>query len=49
MKCQDCKNEIPVEQGIVKVGEVIDCPNCGAEYEVIHLNPLQAELVEEEK
>lgn len=49
MKCQDCKNEIPLEQGSVKVGDVIDCQNCGAEYEVTALNPLKAELIEEEK
>lgn len=49
MKCQDCKNEIPIEQGSVKVGDVIDCHNCGAEYEVIFLDPLKTELIEEEK
>ncbi len=49
MKCQDCKNEIPFEQGAVKVGDMIDCPNCGAEYEVTGLNPLKTELIEEEK
>lgn len=49
MKCQDCKNEIPIGQGTTKVGDVIDCPNCGAEYEITSLAPLKAELVEEEK
>ncbi len=49
MKCQDCQKEIPIEQGSVKVGDVVDCPNCGAEYEITALNPLKAELVEEEK
>ena len=49
MKCQDCRNEISIEHGSVKVGDVVDCHNCGAEYEIATLDPLKAELIEEEK
>lgn len=49
MKCQDCNQEIPIEQGTPKVGDIVDCENCGAEYEITQLDPLKAELIEEEK
>jgi lysine biosynthesis protein LysW len=49
MKCQDCQTEMAIAQGSVKVGDIYDCPNCGAEYEITKLDPLRAELIEEEK
>ena len=49
MKCQDCQTEMAITQGSVKVGDIYDCPNCGAEYEITKLKPLQAEIIEEEK
>lgn len=49
MQCQDCQNEIPIHHGTPKVGDVIECDNCGAEYEITKLEPLKAEIIEEEK
>ena len=49
MKCKDCQNEISIKAEATKVGDVIDCDNCGAEYEVTKLDPLQLEIIEEEK
>jgi lysine biosynthesis protein LysW len=49
MKCEDCQNEINIEKGCVKAGDIIDCDNCGAEYEIKEIDPLKVELVEEEK
>ncbi len=47
-ECLECgaKIEGPEE---LSVGEVLDCPNCGAELEVIGLNPLTLDLFEEEE
>ena len=50
--CPDCKDEevgqivIPDE---VEVGEVLECPNCAAEVEVISAEPLEVRLIVEEK
>ncbi|MFC1721797.1 lysine biosynthesis protein LysW [Patescibacteria group bacterium] len=49
MKCEDCNQAIAIEQGSVRVGDIVDCANCGAEYEITKLDPLKAEIVEEEK
>ena len=49
MKCQDCQIEISIPQGSNKAGDIIDCNNCGAEYEVVNSDPLRLELIEEEK
>ncbi len=49
MKCIDCQNEIKITQGSPKAGDIVDCDNCGAEYEIVSIDPLKTELVEEEK
>ncbi len=54
VKCPDpnCDSEnpgtiiIPDDGG---VGDILECPVCGAEVEVISLNPPQIALLEEEK
>lgn len=46
--CKDCNDPIELNREI-KVGEIIECPNCGAEMEVISLEPIEVSLIEEEK
>jgi lysine biosynthesis protein LysW len=38
-----------MEDEMPDVGDIIICPACGAEHEVISSDPLQIELIEEEK
>lgn len=38
-----------IEEEEVEEGEVINCPECGTELEVVHLNPLEVERIEEEE
>ncbi|MBW6440799.1 lysine biosynthesis protein LysW [Patescibacteria group bacterium] len=47
--CQECGCEIPIEEEIPEIGEVLICPACGAENEVISTDPIELELIEEEK
>lgn len=51
--CLECQNEIELEEGrVYKVGDIIECPVCGSEMEVVAVNSdgtLQLQLVEEEK
>lgn len=56
VKCPDCQEMSPKEEaGIIiipvdsQVGEVLECPNCGAEVEIISLDPPVVVLIEEEK
>ena len=45
--CPDCDAEITLE-GVVK-GELVVCPDCGVELEVISVDPLTFELAPEEE
>ncbi|MFA7169829.1 MAG: lysine biosynthesis protein LysW [Candidatus Paceibacterota bacterium] len=47
--CKECGSPIPLEDEIPDIGDVIVCPACGAEHEVISSEPLILELIEEEK
>lgn len=45
--CPDCKTEISKLEKMV-VGDILECPTCGTEVEVLSLEPLEyKELVEE--
>ncbi len=47
--CPDCEAVLDVEEDEVEEGEVINCPECGVELEVVHINPIEVELVEDEE
>ena len=47
-ECPVCGSEIELEDG-VRENEIIDCETCGAELEVITLNPLTFEEAPEEQ
>ncbi|MEI6223038.1 MAG: hypothetical protein WCP97_09860 [bacterium] len=47
-KCTDCQDELVIPQKN-EIGDLVFCKLCGAEYEVIKLNPIQLKLIEEEK
>lgn len=49
--CPECYFEFDVEKEVI-IGEIIDCPDCGAELEVVSINDeeitLQPVTVEED-
>lgn len=47
--CQECYKPLEIEEEMPEVGEFVVCPNCGAEHEVVSSDPLELELIEEEK
>lgn len=51
--CLECANEIELEEGrVYVVGDIIECPFCGSELEVVKVNEdgsLELRLIEEEK
>ena len=46
--CPECENELDVELGEVEEGDVVACEECGTEYEVVGIEPLELARVEEE-
>ncbi len=52
--CPECEATIDVEDDEIEEGRRLDCPECGAELEVVNTNPLELDLIssddeEEEK
>ena len=46
--CPECENELDVELDEVEEGDVVACEECGTEYEVVGVEPLELARVEEE-
>lgn len=45
--CPECENELDIELDEVEEGDVIACDECGTEYEVVGVEPLELTKVEE--
>ena len=43
VSCPECAAEITLAEG-TEVGEIIVCPDCGVDLEVIALNPAKVQL-----
>jgi alpha-aminoadipate carrier protein LysW len=46
--CPECENELDVDVEEVEEGDVITCDECGSEYEVVGVEPLELARVGEE-
>jgi alpha-aminoadipate carrier protein LysW len=44
--CLECDAAIQEETGLI-IGEILECPDCGVELEVVQLSPLGVELAPE--
>jgi len=44
-RCPECESTIDVDQDDVEEGQTLDCPECGAELEVVNTNPVELDLV----
>lgn len=46
--CPECENNLDIEMDEVEEGDVVACEECGTEYEVVGIEPLELARVEEE-
>ncbi len=46
--CPDCKAEIVKPEGMM-VGDILECPECGTEVEILSIEPLNYKELTEEK
>ena len=46
--CPECEAALDVEDD-VEEGQRLDCPECGAELEVVNTNPLEIDLISTEE
>ena len=45
--CPECESELDIEVDEVEEGDVITCEECGTEFEVVGVEPLELARVEE--
>jgi alpha-aminoadipate/glutamate carrier protein LysW len=45
--CPECENELDIDVDEVEEGDVVACDECGTEYEVVGVEPLELARVEE--
>lgn len=46
--CPACEGNLDIEADDVEEGEMLDCPECGAELEVVNTKPLELNVVADE-
>ncbi len=46
--CPECENPLDIEVDEVEEGDVIACEECGSEFEVVGVEPLELALVDED-
>jgi len=44
--CSECESNLPIATGVL-IGEIVRCPDCGSELEVIGTDPIQVQLAPE--
>lgn len=47
--CPECEGVIDVEDEEVEEGQTLDCPECGAELEVVGTNPIELNSITDEE
>jgi alpha-aminoadipate carrier protein LysW len=45
--CPECESNLDLDEEEVDEGEVISCPECGTDFEVITASPLELKAVDE--
>jgi alpha-aminoadipate carrier protein LysW len=45
--CPECENELDIDVDEVEEGDVVACDECGTEYEIVGVEPLELSKVEE--
>jgi alpha-aminoadipate carrier protein LysW len=46
--CPECDGEVFLNEDVI-IGEIVTCPDCGADLEVVSLDPPRLELAPEEE
>jgi alpha-aminoadipate/glutamate carrier protein LysW len=47
--CPECEGDLDIEEDEVDEGEIVSCPECGTDFEVVGVEPLELTRVEEEE
>ncbi|MBZ5562228.1 MAG: lysine biosynthesis protein LysW [Acidobacteriia bacterium] len=47
--CPECEAKVDVDEEDMEEGQTLDCPECGAELEVVNTNPVELDVVGSEE
>jgi len=47
--CPECEGDLDIEEDEVDEGEIVSCPECGTDFEVVAVEPLELTRVGEEE
>jgi len=47
--CPECDTDLDIEEDDVEEGDVVSCSECGSDFEVVTINPLELNKVEDEE
>ncbi len=45
--CPECETNLDFEEDEVDEGEIVSCPECGTDFEIVTVSPLELKPVEE--
>jgi alpha-aminoadipate carrier protein LysW len=46
--CPECENDLDIEEDEIDEGEIVSCTECGSDFEVVTVNPVELKPVEDE-
>ncbi|MGH9513638.1 MAG: hypothetical protein ACRD2U_16025 [Terriglobales bacterium] len=46
--CPECDTNLDLEEDDIDEGELVSCPECGTEYEIVTINPIELKPVEDD-
>ena len=47
--CPECEKDLDIDEDEVDEGAVVSCPECGTDFEVITVNPVELKIVGEDE
>jgi len=47
--CPECESDLDIAEDEIDEGEIVSCPECGTDFEVITVSPIELKPVEEEE
>ena len=46
--CPECESDLDIEEDEVDEGEIVSCAECGTDFEVVTVNPLELNRIADE-
>jgi len=46
--CPECETNLDIDEEDVDEGEIVSCPECGSDFEIVTVSPIELKPVEEE-